>query len=166
MKIAKITCTGAMVGMLMLGVGSVPMLAQASTAPVAQQPAENQPSLPTEARQGGRGGQMGGPRQVEMLTKQLSLTDDQVTKLKAIDADGMQQMQALRADTATPQEEKRPKMMAIRQAQETKIKAMLTDEQKTKYDAMIARMRERRAEGDGPGGSPPTVPPPSTPPQP
>jgi Spy/CpxP family protein refolding chaperone len=79
-----------------------------------------------------------------MLTKRLNLTPDQVTQVKAIDADQMSQMKALRDDTTTPKADKRSKMMEIHQASQDKIRNVLTDEQKTKYDAMQAKMKERR----------------------
>jgi Spy/CpxP family protein refolding chaperone len=108
---------------------------------------------------GGAGGR--GGRQVEMLTKRLNLTPDQVTQVKAIDADSMSQMKALREDTSTPQADKRSKMMEIRQASQDKIRNILTDEQKTKYDAMQAKMQARRQSrqgGDGAAAPPPAPP--------
>jgi protein CpxP len=101
---------------------------------------------------GGRGGGQGRmqERQLEMMTKELNLTPDQVTQVKAINADSEKQMLALRDDTATAPADKREKMMAIRQGSMAKVKALLTDEQKTKLDAMMAKMRERREEGGPP----------------
>ncbi len=131
--------------------GAVPMLAQ------------DTPPAPPTAQDGpprGPGGRMGGERMVEMMTKELSLTPDQVTSVKAIEADSRQQMMAVREDTSTPQEQKRDKMMAIRVASQAKIRALLTDEQKVKFDKMEARMRERnRGGGGGPDGPPPPPPP-------
>ena len=137
--------------------GAVPMLAQDTSAPPMQQDG------PPRGGPGGRGGMMGGERQMEMMTKQLNLTPEQVTSIKAIEDDSRKQSMALREDTSTPQEQKRDKMMAIRTASMAKVKALLTDEQKTKYDAMMARMRERGPGGRGPGGpdGPPPPPPPS-----
>jgi Spy/CpxP family protein refolding chaperone len=122
----------------MMAVGTVPMLAQ------------DNPGPPP----GGRGQMQ--ERQLEMMTKALDLTPDQVTQVKAINADSRQQMEALRADTSTPQEDKRDKMMAIRKSSQEKIRAILTDDQKAKFDAMQARMRERRQQG---GDAPPAPPP-------
>jgi Spy/CpxP family protein refolding chaperone len=85
-------------------------------------------------------------RQLEMMTTQLNLTPDQVSKIKAIHSDTDKQMMALRDDTSTAQADRREKMMAIRKDAQTKIRAVLTDEQQTKYDAMMAKMRERREE--------------------
>ena len=98
--------------------------------------------------------------QIEILTKRLNLSPDQVTQLEAIDDATRSQMEALHSDTSTPRDQKRPKMEAIHQDQQVKIKAMLTDEQRTKFEAMEAKMRERREEHrEDNGGAPP--PPPS-----
>ncbi len=132
--------------------GAAPMLAQDPGTP---------PPPPPGGGQGGgmRGGGMGGERQLEMMTKQLNLTPDQVTSIKAIQADGMKQQMALRDDTSIAGPDKRAKMMSLREAEQGKIKALLTDDQKTKYDAMIKQMMERRQNGGGPGGPPPPPPP-------
>ena len=126
---------------------AAPMMAQDAAAPAPAQ----QDNMGANA--GGRGG-----RQIEMLTKRLNLTPDQVTQVKAIDADSMSQMKALRDDTTTPQADKRSKMMEIRKASQDKIRNVLTDEQKTKYDAMQAR-RQGRQSGDGAAPSPAPAPP-------
>ena len=55
----------------------------------------------------------------------------------------MKQQMALRESGGDPQE-MRPKMMAIRTDQQTKIKALLTDDQKPKYDAYLASMPQGR----------------------
>lgn len=140
-----------------VGLGTVAMHAQDAPPP----PDQTQ-GPPPGGQMGGAGrGGMGGERQIQMMTKQLNLTPDQVTKVKAIDADNMQQMMALRNDTSTAQSDKRSKMMSLRQDRETKIKALLTDDQKSKYDEMQAKMRERRMEhqGEGNGDAPPPPPP-------
>ena len=137
------------------------------TAPVFAQDSSGPPPPPDGQGRGmGRMGP-GGPgrmleRQLEMMTKQLSLTPDQVTQVKAIQADADKQMLALRDDTSTSRDDKRPKMMAIRQDSQTKIAAVLTPDQKSKWEAMQAKMRERREERQGANGD---VPPPPPPPQ-
>ena len=93
-------------------------------------------------RDGGRGGMQG--HQIEFLTKKLNLTPDQVTQVKAIDADTWKQAKALREDTTTADADKRTKMMEIHKASQDKIRALLTDDQQTKFDAMQAEMREHR----------------------
>ncbi len=104
----------------------------------------------------GRGMMMDPKAQVDMMSKQLALTDDQKPKVQAILEDRQKQMQALRADSSLAPADRRPKMMAIMQSSDDKIKALLTDEQKTKFDTMMSQMRGRRG---GPGGPPPPTPP-------
>jgi hypothetical protein len=115
--------------------------------------------------QGGGGGQRGGMMSPEAqqamlddMTKKVGLTDDQVMKIKAINADQMKQMAALRESGGDPQE-MRPKMMAIRTDAQTKIKALLTDDQKPKYDEFVASQRPMGGgRGPGGGGAPPPPP--------
>jgi protein CpxP len=130
---------------------------------IAQDPSA--PSPPPQDQAGPRHGGSGGMRgnQVEFLTKKLNLTPDQVTQVKAIDADAMNQMKALHEDTSVAGPDKRAKMMDIHKTSQDKIRALLTDDQKTKFDALQAQMRERR--GDHGGGDGPPPPPPSAPQQ-
>jgi len=93
-------------------------------------------------------------RQIEHLTKALSLTPDQVSQVRAIDADTMSKMTALRQDTSTPREQKRDKMMQIRSESQAKVRTILTDEQKPKYDALLAKERERMEQRRQGGGAP------------
>ena len=90
-------------------------------------------------------------RQIEHMTKELSLTPEQVTQVRAIQNDAMTQMMALRQDTATPREQKRDKMMQIRSDSQAKIRTVLTDAQKPKYDTMLAREKERMEQRRGGG---------------
>jgi protein CpxP len=115
---------------------------------------------------GGRGGRGGPEQRLEMMTKELTLTPDQVGKIKPILDDGRKQMMALR-DSDASQDDRRAKMMAIQESESKQIKSLLTDDQKPKYDAMEARMRERmrNREGGGPPPPPSPPPPPPAPPQ-
>jgi periplasmic protein CpxP/Spy len=130
---------------------AVPMIAQDNPAPQQQDQAG-----PQGGRQGGAGRE---EHQIEQLTKKLNLTPDQVTQVKAIDDDSRQQMMALRSDSSVAQSDKHAKMMAIHQASQDKIRAVLNDDQKTKFDAMQAEMKARReSRGGGQGGAPPPPP--------
>ena len=138
-----------------LTLGAVTMHAQDAPPPPMNQTQGDMQGPP----QGGPGrGGMGGERQIQMMTKQLNLTPDQVTKLKALEADDRQQMMALHNDSSLSQDDMRAKMMTMRKDREVKIKSMLTDDQKVKYDEMQAKMRERRME-HGNGDAPPPPPP-------
>lgn len=85
-------------------------------------------------------------RQLEMLTEKLNLTADQQTQVKAIDEDNMKQMMAVRNDTSLSQDDRRSKMMDIRKTSQDKIRGILTDDQKTKYEALQAEMRQKMQE--------------------
>ncbi len=106
---------------------------------------------------GGRGAMMTPDQQVERLNAALTLTADQQTSIKAILEGSMKEQMALRDDTTLSQDDRMAKMRSIREAQTAKIKAVLTDDQKVKYDAMMAAQRQR---GPGGGGTPPPPPPP------
>jgi Spy/CpxP family protein refolding chaperone len=113
------------------------------------------------------GGQWGrGPnaeRRVEMLQKRLNLSADQTAQVKAIFEGERGKMEALRANTSLAPQDRRSQMMAIHQDGEAKIQAVLTPDQKTKYEEMQAkereRMQERRQGGGGDGSAPPPPPP-------
>jgi Spy/CpxP family protein refolding chaperone len=99
-------------------------------------------------------------RRLERMQKELGLTPDQSAQIKGIFDEGKGKMEELRANTALSQEDRRSKMMEMREHENAKIKAVLTPEQKVKYEAMEAKMRERmRDRGEG-GGAPPPPPPP------
>jgi hypothetical protein len=101
--------------------------------------------------QGGGGGGRGmtPDQQLAALTTQLTLTADQQAKIKPILEASAKQMADLRASGGDPST-MRPKMMQIRTDQQTKIKAVLTDAQKPKYDAMLAAQQNRGPGGGGP----------------
>lgn len=106
----------------------------------------------------GPGGMRGGPAaRLEMMQKELSLTPDQTTKVKAILDDGRAQMQAARSDNSGG--DVRAKMMELRKAENDKIKAVLDDTQKTKFEEMEKRMRERMRAGRQGGDNAPPPPP-------
>jgi len=111
-------------------------------------------------------GPMGGPRrmptvedELKELTQQLKLTDEQKPKVKAILQDQHDQMRRLMEESSGTPEENRSKMREIHENSSAKIRELLTDEQKTKYDKLLEerrrRMEERRR---GPEGGPPPEP--------
>lgn len=153
----KTMMRAAMLALCTALLGTVPMLAQDNTAPPPPTPDQAGPPM------GGHGGRGMRGNNVEMLTKRLNLTPDQAAQVKAIDEDTMKQAMAVRDDTSIAKPDKRGKMMEIHKAAQDKIRAVLNDDQKTKYDAMQAQMRERRMNHEGGSGAPP--PPPPGPPQ-
>ena len=106
--------------------------------------------------QGGGGMRMTPEARVAAIDKAVTLTDDQKTKITAMYTADMKKMMALR-DAQDP--DMRSKMMAMRADENTQIKALLTDDQRPKFDAYVASMPQGRGPGGG-GGAAPTPPPP------
>lgn len=147
----KIKGTKRVVAAMVCGLvmGAAPMFAQDNQAA----PSTTQDQM---APQGEHHGPRGGDeRRIEHMTKALNLTPDQVSQVKAIDMSTHEQMRALHEDTSTQPADKRAKMMAIHQESTTKVRAVLNDEQKTKFDAMEAKMKQRREEHGEQGPPPP-----------
>jgi protein CpxP len=137
-----VTTRAAILALCTMTMGSVSMMAQDS--PAAAPTQQDQAGAPDGGGRGYRGGD-----QTEFLTKKLNLSSEQATQVKAINDDARQQSMAVRNDSSIAKADKRGKMMDIHKAAQDKIRAVLTDEQKTKYDAMQAKRQERRAEHQG-----------------
>jgi Spy/CpxP family protein refolding chaperone len=109
-------------------------------------------------------------RQLKQLTKQLSLTSDQQTSVKAILTEQHQKMsdlmQSMRpaAGQASSDESQRPgpeqfekmrtAMKALRNEANAKIAALLTESQLAKFNALL-KQQSQRDNQDGPPGPPP-----------
>ena len=86
-------------------------------------------SLSQAQEKKGRGG-MSPEARVEQLDKALTLTADQKTKITAILEKARDDMQAV------PKEERKEKMADMNKATNAKIRAVLTADQQSKFDAM------------------------------
>src|SRR5438270_9601042 len=67
--------------------------------------------------------------QLNGMSRMYGLTEDQKPKVKAILENQFKQMDEMRKDTTLAQEDRRKKMMDIRNGSQAKIKALLTPEQ-------------------------------------
>lgn len=137
---------------------TVPLLAQDNLAPAPSQ--AGQSATPDQAAPptGGYGHHRG--QQLEMLTERLNLSPDQVAQVKTIDKDARTQAMAVHDDQSLSQTDRRSKMMDIRKTSQDKVRAVLNDDQKAKYDAMLAERKERMMEhrnGQNPPPSPPAA---------
>ena len=105
--------------------------------------------------QGGRM-RMSPEDQTKQLATNLKLTDDQSAKVLAIYQAQGKKMDSLRTAANGDFQSMRPAMQAMREETNTKVNALLTDEQKAAYkkyqDDMRARMQNRM---NGGGGNPP-----------
>ena len=99
-----------------------------------------------DQKQGGHGHMGMGPGMgnvddhVKELTTKLNLTADQQTKVKAILEEHNQQMQAMMKDDSVSKEDRHAKMKSMHDSVHAKVREVLTDEQKPKFDAMVKDM--------------------------
>ena len=110
-----------------------------------------QPFAMMAAAQGGGGGGRRPGVTLDALTTRLKLTPEQQEKIKPILADRDTQMTALRGDQSASQDDRRAKMMKLRNDTNDKINAVLTDDQKAEFKKMNDEMAARM----GGGGAPP-----------
>jgi Spy/CpxP family protein refolding chaperone len=77
---------------------------------------------------------------VKELTTKLNLTADQQAKVKAILEEHNQKMQAMMKDDSVSKEDRHAKMKSMHDSVHAKVREVLTDEQKPKFDAMVKDM--------------------------
>ena len=132
------------------------LLAPAALLSQESSPAENQQAS------GPRGRHMRNvDQQLTRLSKRLRLTDEQKPQVKAILQDQNDQMQQLWQNSPGSRAENRQKMRDIHQTASDKLRALLTDDQKAKYDKMEAKREEhveRHRGGEGASQPPATQP--------
>ncbi len=112
------------------------------------------------SRGGGGGGGQRGPttaQMVDAMAKELTLSATQKTQILAIQEDLAAKRKAMPKDMA--RDERRKLGAANRAEADKKIKALLSPEQQTKYDAMQAKRRAqmqamRQQGGGAPAGGP------------
>lgn len=132
---------------------AVCLLAVAAFAQQSNPPA--QPPTGGDQPQGQRRGPMSVDDQLKSLTDRLTLTADQQAKIKPILEDRSTQMQALMKDDSLSQDDRRAKARSIQEATTGKIRDVLTDDQKKKYDDMQQEMRDRQRQRQQGGDSNP-----------
>ena len=101
---------------------------------------QSNPQAKTESgmHQGQRAGQL------DWLSKQLNLTDDQKAKLKPILEDQSKQMKTTREDTTLTQDQKRDKMKQIHESTHSRINDILTPDQQNKFAQLKEQQKEHR----------------------
>jgi Spy/CpxP family protein refolding chaperone len=77
----------------------------------------------------------------EQMKRDLNLTDQQATEIRAIIEQSREQYRALR-------NEDRPRYDAVRSDARARIRALLTPEQQQRFDAKIAEKDARREDGN------------------
>lgn len=102
-------------------------------------------------------------RQLQMLTRVLSLTTEQQAQVKTLLTEQTQKMEELRKSSSTADASaqsgppNREQMEAIRNDTDTKITALLNDDQKTKFAAWQQERKQRMEHREGGPPPPPNV---------
>jgi Spy/CpxP family protein refolding chaperone len=86
---------------------------------------------------------------LQRLTQALNLTDDQQQKIRPILENETQQLDALHQNTALTGQDRRDKMLSIRDVTTSQIKPMLNPDQQNKYEEMMARHAPPQGMGQG-----------------
>jgi periplasmic protein CpxP/Spy len=79
---------------------------------------------------------------VKELTAKLNLTADQQAKVKAILEENHQKMETTMKDESLSKEERHSRMMSMHESVHSKVREVLTDDQKPKFDAMVKDMED------------------------
>jgi Spy/CpxP family protein refolding chaperone len=87
-------------------------------------------------------GRMDPAKRTEMLTKHLKLNSDQQAKVLDILKSAQSQMEGLRSDTSSSQDDRRAKMMEIHKTTDEQIRGVLDSGQQKKFDEMQARREQ------------------------
>ena len=92
-------------------------------------------------KKGGTRG-MSADQMMERYTEQLSLTDEQKPKVKALLEDQGKKRREIFRDSALDQQQKKEKFQGTMEAQNKKMKEILTADQYKKYQEMNERMKK------------------------
>jgi periplasmic protein CpxP/Spy len=86
---------------------------------------------------------------MKMAGKELGLTADQKAKMKEVGQSLKGKMMAIKSDATLTKDQKKTQIGEVAKSHETEIKAILSPEQFTKWEAM---KKERRGQMKGKGG--------------
>jgi protein CpxP len=79
---------------------------------------------------------------MERYTEQLSLTDEQKPKVKAVLEDTMKKRREIMKESGQDRQQMREKMQPVTEAQKKKMKEILTPDQFKKYQEMNEKMKK------------------------
>lgn len=108
-----------------------------------QTPGANPPSAPMQPQAHRT---MDPQKQLDRLSKRLTLSADQQNQILPILTDRQQQIAAIENDTSLDQKQRHAKMKAVREDSESKLRSVLNDNQRAAYDQMRQQAREHSQE--------------------
>lgn len=108
---------------------------QATPAPAAQNPAQNDSQQPAD-QYSRHHRAFDAHKAAQHMGKQLGLTEDQTAKLEPILSDRQQKMKALRADTSLTEDQRRTQMRSIMKDSQTQLATVLTPDQMQQLKSM------------------------------
>jgi periplasmic protein CpxP/Spy len=91
---------------------------------------------------------------LQQISQQLNLSEEQKTKLKPILQDEVDQLKALKSDTSVSTQEKFQKAKEIRASHKQQIDAILTPDQKQKWQQMKEQAVDQMKQGTTPQPQP------------
>jgi len=90
-----------------------------------------------------RGGKHDSQKHLQKLTKELNLSADQQAKVKSILDDQQQQFSTIRQDSSLSKADKKAKMAQVHDSAASQVRAILNPDQQTKFDAMMAKHKDK-----------------------
>ena len=102
--------------------------------PPAPPPVQDAPAKPGKPAREGKESRM--KDHLAQMKTDLGLTDDQASKIQEIMTEQRKSMKGLKDDTSLTEDQKKEKFQAGRAEADAKISALLTPEQKAKWDQM------------------------------
>jgi periplasmic protein CpxP/Spy len=118
-------------------------------------PPETSAPPPQQGPAWGHRGMMDPAQQLAAMTTRYNLSTDQQNQVKPLLVDQQRRMRLLRLDSSLSPDEKKAKMLSILRDFNSKIEAILNDDQKKQFEQDHQERRQQRGQGGGPGGGGP-----------
>jgi Spy/CpxP family protein refolding chaperone len=128
--------------MLVFGVGAFSLQSPTSPSPSGQDEAKQ--SDHGDKRHSRRGHMPDVDAHVKHLTQMLDLTEDQQTAVKNILQEQHQQAETVLQDKSLSKEDRTAKLQSLHDTAHSKIRELLIDDQKKKFDDQMQRMQEHK----------------------
>ena len=108
--------------------------------------------LNAQNRDRGERNKANSEKRIEMLTKELDLNSDQVTKIKAMWEQNNKDGDAMRESRQKDNEQFQSQMKSMREKNQAEMSKILTPEQLAKYKELQKKQRQDRPGGKNRGG--------------